>query len=119
MAPTLPERVSWLKRAFRQVATTGFTRNLVKCEFCSEEFRYLRFRVNREGVQMDSDEVEPIASYPAPRNLKQLRRFLGRASRYRRFIPAFASKSDYYVGVSGGPGRPPSSRPSKGCSSRV
>ena len=32
--------------------------------------------------------------YPAPKNLKQLRRFLGMASWYRKFLPEFATIAD-------------------------
>ena len=32
--------------------------------------------------------------YPEPKNLKQLRRFLGMASRYRKFLPDFATIAD-------------------------
>ncbi|XP_033222748.1 uncharacterized mitochondrial protein AtMg00860-like [Belonocnema kinseyi] len=53
--------------------------------------RYLGFLVNQKGFQVDPDKIEPLFSYPASRTIKQLRRFLGMASWYRRFIPDFAS----------------------------
>ncbi|XP_068990417.1 uncharacterized protein [Neodiprion pinetum] len=68
--------------------------NPEKSEFCRSEVRYLGFKVNQNGLQVDADEVEPILEYPAPKNLRQLRRFWGMASWYRKFIPEFASVAE-------------------------
>ena len=53
--------------------------------------RYLGFLVNESGLQIDPDKIEPILNYPVPRNLKEVRRFLGMAGWYRRFIPNYAT----------------------------
>ena len=39
---------------------------------------------------VDDDKVRPILEYPRPRNLRQLRRFIGATSWYRRFIKDYA-----------------------------
>lgn len=41
---------------------------------------------------MDPDKTQSIIDYPPPRNIKQLRRFIGMASWYRRFIPQCATR---------------------------
>lgn len=43
---------------------------------------------------MDDDKIRPVLEYPAPRNVKQLRRFLGMGSWYWRFQPQFATDSE-------------------------
>jgi len=55
---------------------------------------YLGFIVQGEGLTVDPEKTQPILEYPAPRNIKQLRRFLGMSSWYRRFIPQFATLSE-------------------------
>ena len=39
---------------------------------------------------IDPDKTEPVRNYPRPKNLRQLRRFLGVASWYRRFLKDYA-----------------------------
>ena len=43
---------------------------------------------------MDPDKVQGIKEYPAPRTIKQLRRYLGTVSWYRRFISDCASRTE-------------------------
>lgn len=91
VTPTFDEHVLWLRRVLTKIRNAGLTINPDKSEFCRPEVKYLGFLVNREGLQIDPDKVAPVVNYPAPRNVKQLRRFLGMASWYRRFIPSFAT----------------------------
>jgi len=74
-----------------KIMSADLTVNLNKCEFCRSQVRYLGFIVQGEGLTVDPEKTRPILEYPAPRNLKQLRRFLGMSSWYRRFIPQFAN----------------------------
>ncbi|XP_025269887.1 uncharacterized protein LOC105256474 [Camponotus floridanus] len=46
----------------------------------------------QEGLKVDPDKTAPIVEYPPPKNIKQLRRFIGMASLYRRFIPQCATR---------------------------
>nr|XP_046466409.1 uncharacterized protein LOC124211411 [Neodiprion pinetum] len=86
--------LKWLSRVIERIVLAGLIINPEKCVFCRSEVRYLGFKVNRDGLQVDADKVEPILAYPAPKNSKQFRRFLGMASWYRRFIPEFASVAE-------------------------
>ena len=49
------------------------------------------FLVNESGLQTDPDKIEPILNYPVPRNLKEVRKILGMAGWYRRFIANYAT----------------------------
>jgi hypothetical protein len=61
-----------------------------KCEFAQEQIEYLGLIVGDGKVTMDPVKVDAITSWPAPRNLRDLRAFLGFANFYRRFIKDFA-----------------------------
>ena len=91
---TFEEHVKWLEHVLTRINEAGLTINRDKSEFCQSEVTYLGIIVNRDGLRPDPAKVEPIISYPVPRNLKQLRRFIGMTSWYRKFLPDFATAVD-------------------------
>ena len=84
------EHLRHLEIVLNKLARAGFTLNAAKCRFCQKEIRFLGHRINRMGVSADPDRVEAILKYPAPRNAKQLRQFLGTCNFHSRFIVGYA-----------------------------
>lgn len=64
--------------------------NPLKSALCKDEIKYLGLVVSSRGVHTDPDKVRPIRDFPVPTNRRQLRRFLGIGSYYRRFIKNYA-----------------------------
>ncbi|MCP4492401.1 MAG: hypothetical protein GY820_34595, partial [Gammaproteobacteria bacterium] len=64
-----------------------------KCILLADKAKYLGHIVTREGLKPDPGKTECIATYPVPRNLTEMRRFIGMASYYRKFIQGFAAIS--------------------------
>ena len=64
--------------------------NPEKSEFCCTEVRYLGFIIDGKGLHADPKKIEAIVNYEKPRNLKQLRRFLGMCGWYSRFDEKFS-----------------------------
>jgi len=62
-----------------------------KCVFASSSVQYLGHVVSAEGVAMDSSKVDVVQAWPQPCSVCGLRRFLGLAGYYRRFIQNFGS----------------------------
>ena len=54
---------------------------------------YLGHVVSSEGVETDPKKVSCNQEWPTPKDVKELRQFLGLASYYRRFIKSFALKA--------------------------
>jgi len=46
--------------------------------------------ISPKRVEMQKEKVEGVLSWPAPRNVKEVQKFLGLANYYRRFIENFA-----------------------------
>ena len=61
-----------------------------KCEFDRDQIEYLGVIIKQREVTMDPVKVKAVTDWPAPRNLRELRGFLGFANFYRRFIKNFA-----------------------------
>nr|KYP42436.1 Retrovirus-related Pol polyprotein from transposon 297 family [Cajanus cajan] len=63
---------------------------LSKCSFGLQQVDYLGHNVSGLGVAMDKSKVKAVLDWPCPKNLKQLRGFLGLTGYYRRFIKQYA-----------------------------
>ena len=63
---------------------------LEKCVFEVEEVEYLGVIIAHGTMRMDPVKIEAMASWPTPRNKKDVQQFLGFVNFYRRFIQNFA-----------------------------
>uniref|UniRef100_A0A670KLJ4 Gypsy retrotransposon integrase-like protein 1 n=1 Tax=Podarcis muralis TaxID=64176 RepID=A0A670KLJ4_PODMU len=66
---------------------------LSKCEFHQRTVDFLGHRLSPDGVQMDPGKVTAVREWAAPRNRKDLQRFLGFANYYRTFIADYAHRT--------------------------
>jgi hypothetical protein len=67
--------------------------NLEKCTFAGREVAYLGNLVSANGISSDSGKVKAIKLFPLPRNVRDIRSFLGLVGYYRSFIQNFAALS--------------------------
>lgn len=79
-----------LRKVLEKLQMANLSINLEKCQFCRPELEYLGYIVDQFGLRTDPKKVEAIMQYPQPRTTTELRRFLGLASWYRRFIDRFS-----------------------------
>ena len=64
--------------------------NPEKCVFARKSLVYLGHVVTEEGIHTDPNKVTAITGLEPPNTVRRLRRFLGMASWYRRFVPQFS-----------------------------
>ncbi|KAL7296181.1 hypothetical protein TKK_0010721 [Trichogramma kaykai] len=91
---TYAEHLRWLEHVLKRINQAGLTINRDKSFFCCSEVKYLGVIVDRNGFRPDPDKIAPVTEMTAPKTLKQLRRFLGIASWYRKFLENFATIAD-------------------------
>lgn len=91
ISPTFEKHISLLKRVLDKLRLANLTINFEKSQFFRKELKYLGYIVDSKGLHADPSKIEAILNYKTPSNRKEVRRFLGTASWYRRFIPNFSS----------------------------
>jgi len=52
--------------------------------------RFLGVVIGPNGIEIEKEKVDGILSWPEPKNMKDVRKFLSLANYYRRFIKDFA-----------------------------
>jgi Reverse transcriptase (RNA-dependent DNA polymerase). len=90
LGETFEDHLENLKEVFRRLRMANLKLNPDKCQFCRKSLKYLGHMVTAEGIRTDPEKVEAIQKFPTPKNVREVRRFLGTASWYRRFVPSFS-----------------------------
>ncbi|KAK5772151.1 hypothetical protein PVK06_048424 [Gossypium arboreum] len=62
-----------------------------KCEFWIREVSFLGHVVSASGIRVDPNKISAILNWKPPRNITEVRSFLGLAGYYRRFVKGFSA----------------------------
>ena len=80
-----------LKQVLQKLKDHGIRLKKVKCEFLKQSVEYLGHRIDAVGLHATENKIRAIIEAPAPKNLQELRSFLGLLNYYGRFIPNLSS----------------------------
>lgn len=89
-AQSFQEELDRLREIFSRLRNANLKLNPKKCLLFQEQVSYLGHRITRNGIQTDSSKTEAVGKWPVPRNVANVRSFLGFCSYYRRFVKSFA-----------------------------
>ena len=85
------EHLHHLDQVFQNLREANLKIHPGKCRFAVQEIVYLAHRINSFGIKIDDSKYQAIETYPVPKNVKNVRAFLGMAQFYRRYIKSFAT----------------------------
>ena len=87
---TFEEHLVDVEAVFKRLEEHNLGLKASKCHMCRDRLLYLGHQISPEGISPNPDKVKAINEMDHPRNRKELRRFLGMCSYYRKFIKNFA-----------------------------
>ncbi|XP_037829581.1 uncharacterized protein LOC112450694 [Kryptolebias marmoratus] len=88
---SLEEHERRLMRVLHRLKEYGLKLSPEKCKFFQTTVRYLGHIISEHGVETDPEKIQALKTWPRPKNLKELRSFLGFSGYYRRFIKGYSS----------------------------
>jgi len=64
---------------------------LSKCTFAQTEVEFCGFLVSKKGIRTHPEKIQLIQNWPVPKEISDLKSFLGLCGFYQRFIPRYAA----------------------------
>ena len=88
-APSLDVLEKWIIQILDRCATINVTISKKKITI-GTEIPFARFLISDQGIKPDPQKTVAIASFPSPKNITDLRSFLGLANQLAFFLPNFS-----------------------------
>lgn len=89
-AQSIQELISRLRRVFERLRKCNLKLNRSKCELGLQEISVLGHVILGDGIKPDPKKTQAILETPSPRNIAELRSFLGTCGYMSKFIPDYA-----------------------------
>ena len=84
------QHLETLEETFKRLRKAGMKISLKKCFFGSKEVSYLGFRLTPEGIKPGKDKLKAIKNATLPKNVTEIKAFLGLCNFFRTHIKNFA-----------------------------
>lgn len=88
---TFVQTLERLKHVFIRLREANLKLKPSKCRLFQTSAKFLGHIVSENGIQTDPDKISAIKNGRTPTKPREVKRFLGLASYYRRFVQGFAN----------------------------
>ena len=85
------ENIKILSEVLERLHKYNIHLKMAKCEFLKREVVYLGLKIDAEGLHPVDEKVDAVKRAPVPKNVKELRSFLGMVQYYHSFLPDLAT----------------------------
>ena len=82
-----------LRKVLERIKQVGLTLNADKCEFSKRRIKFLGQVVDENGVSPDPDKTRAVMQIDQPKNVTEVRRYLGMLNQLSKFVPDLSSKT--------------------------
>lgn len=80
------EHIKNVTAVLQRLNDVGFTVKKEKCEFFKTSINYLGYHIDKNGCHTDKGKIDAILRAPEPKNVTELKGFLGMVNFYGRFV---------------------------------
>ena len=87
---SIEEHTQHLHLVLRQLQSKKLYAKFKKCGFWLDKVVILGHVVSKEGIAVDPTKIEVVTNWQRPKNVTEVRSFLGLAGYYRRLVEGFA-----------------------------
>lgn len=87
---TVQEGIEKLEKVFNLLRNSKLTLNPKKCVFFQEKIEYLGYEICGEGIRPGKYKTDAVKLFPVPKNVHEVRQFIGLASYFRKFVKDFS-----------------------------
>ncbi len=99
---TEEEHLVSLRKVFERFRQKKLRLKPKKCHFFKTKVTYLGHEVSQMGIKPDQDSLEKVRSWPVPKEVTGMRRFLGFVNYFRKFIKNHVKLTNNLYKVIGG-----------------
>ena len=89
-APDFETHVLRLQEVFERLRSANLKLHPSKCFLFQRRVAFLGHTLSENGIEVQTEKIDAIREWSRPRNVREVRQFMGTCSYYRRFILGFA-----------------------------
>jgi Reverse transcriptase (RNA-dependent DNA polymerase) len=98
-SPSLEEHRRNVRLVLEALHEAGIIVSLKKTRLFAQDIEFLGHRICPNGLKVAADKVWKILDWPTPRNISEIRAFLGVVNYIGTFIPGLAEHSSILSGL--------------------